>query len=92
MPVFNKMPRPVLVLEACGGITLVLSYLALHQMLPLPAVFSGKLPATVLFLIAIALMLPAATAIAWRTAKAICPELFAVRNRPTPGDKHDTDY
>ena len=91
MRAFSKMPVPVLVLEALGGIMLVLSYLTLHQMLPLPTSFSGPLAATVMIFTGIALMLPAAIVMMWRTAKMMAPELFNLRKR-TPGDKHDRDH
>ncbi|WP_147196545.1 YbjC family protein [Pantoea sp. CCBC3-3-1] len=91
MRAFSKMPVPILVLEASGGIMLVLSYLTLHQMLPLPASFSAPLAATVMLFAGIALMLPAAIVMMWRTAKVMAPELFYLRKR-TPGDKHDADH
>lgn len=91
MRAFSKLPVPILVLEGAGGIMLVLSYLTLHQMLPLPASFSGPFAATVMIFMGIALMLPAAIVMMWRTAKAMAPELFNLHKR-TPGDKHDADY
>lgn len=90
---FTRMPKTLLVLEGLGGILLVLSYFTLHQMLPLPAPFSGPLAATVMIFTGIALMLPAALVMMWRTAKAMAPELFNVkRDEKSPGDKHDADH
>lgn len=91
MRAFTKMPVPILVLEALGGIMLVLSYLTLHQMLPLPASFSVQFAATVMIFAGIALMLPAAIVMMWRTVKVMAPGLFNLRKR-TPGDKHDADH
>ena len=91
MRAFSKMPVPILVLEALGGIMLLFSYLALHQMLPLPASFSGRFAATVMIFAGIVLMLPAAIVMMWRTAKVMAPELFNLRKR-TPGNKHDADH
>ncbi|WP_380181348.1 YbjC family protein [Kalamiella sp. sgz302252] len=89
---FSGMPKAVLVAEALGGIILLLSYFALHQMLPLPASFSGPAAATILLIVGIALMLPAAAVMMWRTAKAMAPELFNVSDRHKPGEKHDADH
>lgn len=93
MRAFSHLPKFVLVLEALGGILLVLSYFTLHQMLPLPAPFSGPAAATVMIFAGIALMLPAAIVMMWRTAKALAPDLFdAKRDKNTPGEKHDADH
>ncbi|KAB8313167.1 DUF1418 family protein [Erwinia endophytica] len=89
MRAFSKMPWPVLALEAFGGITLVLSYFVLHQMLPFTLPFSAPLTAQVMIFTGIILMLPAAIMMMWRTAKALAPNLF----KPIPpGDKHDADH
>lgn len=93
MRAFSRLPRFVLVLEGLGGILLLLSYFTLHRMLPLPAPFSGPLAATFMIFAGIALMLPAALLLMWRTAKAMAPELFNVKPDPTtPGEKHDADH
>ncbi|WP_338562504.1 YbjC family protein [Erwinia sp. E_sp_B04_7] len=93
MQAFSRIPKTLLVLEGVGGILLVLSYFTLHQMLPLPAPFTGPLAATVMIFAGIALMLPAATVMMWRTAKAMAPDLFNVkRDGKSPGDKHDADH
>lgn len=92
MRAFSRLPKPVLVMEAVGGLLLVLSYFTLHQMLPLPAPFSGPFAATVMIFAGIALMLPAAIVMMWRTAKAMAPELFNAKRDTPPGDKHDADH
>jgi len=89
MRAFSKMPGPVLALEALGGIMLVLSYFALHQMLPFTLPFSAPMTAQVMIFTGIILMLPAAITMMWRTAKALAPNLF---NPTSPGDKHDADH
>ncbi len=91
MRAFSKMPAPILILEVLGGITLLLSYPVLHQRLPLPTSFSGPFAATIMIFTGIALMLPAAIVMMWRTAKMMAPGLFNVRER-TSGDKHDPDH
>ncbi|MDN4626454.1 DUF1418 family protein [Erwinia sp. ACCC 02193] len=89
---FSNMPKPVLIAEALGGIILLLSYLALHQVLPLPASFSGAFAATILLIVGLMMMLPAAIVMMWRTAKAMAPELFNLSEKSSPGEKHDADY
>jgi len=91
---FTQLPRSVLILEVLGGLMLVLSYLTLHEMLPLPPPFTGKLAATAMIFIAIILMLPAAIVMMWRTGKALAPELFNTRRSrdKKPGDSHDADH
>lgn len=93
MRAFSQLPRPVLLLEVLGIVLLVASPLALREMLPLP--LSGRLAAAALLFAGIALMLPAATIITWRTAKVIAPELFntrLLRAKRKPGDSHDADH
>lgn len=95
MSAFSQMPRAVLILEVIGILLLVLSYLTLHEVLPLPSLLRGKLAATVMIFAGIALMLPAATVMMWRTAKVMAPELFntrASRDTSKPGDSHDADH
>lgn len=91
---FGRLPRSVLLLEALGIILLILSYLTLHQMLPLPALFTGARAATIMIFAGIALMLPAAIVLMWRTAKALAPDLFNTQKRDAiePGEKHDADH
>jgi len=89
---FSGMPKAVLVAEALGGIILLLSYFVLHQMLPLPASFSGPGAAAILFITGIILMLPAAAVMMWRTAKAMAPELFNLSEKHQSGEKHDADH
>jgi len=88
----SRMPRAVVLMEALGGIMLLLSYFVLHQMLPLPASFSGPGAVTIVLLVGVLLMLPAAVVIMWRTAKAMAPELFHSGHKPLPGEKHDADH
>ena len=95
MRAFSQLPRPVLILEALGILLLLLSYLTLHEVLPLPPLLRGKLAATVMIFAGIALMLPAATVMMWRTAKVMAPELFNTpvsRDKSKPGDSHDADH
>lgn len=94
MRAFTQLPRPVLFLEALGGIVLVLALLTLHEVIPLPSPFTGKLAATVMIFAGIILMLPAAAVMMWRTAKAMAPDLFNThRSRAkTKGDSHDADH
>lgn len=95
MRAFSQLPRPVLVLEVLGMVLLILSYLTLHEMLPLPSLFTGKLAATVMIFAGIALMLPAATVMMWRTARVMAPDLFNTRSsreKPKPGDSHDANH
>lgn len=95
MRAFTRLPLSVKVLEVLGVIMLVSSYLVLHQMLPLPASFSGPLTATILVFTGFALMLPAAALMIWRLAKFLAPELFTMprqQNKNRPGDHHDADH
>ena len=95
MRAFSQLPRPVLILEVLGILLLVLSYLTLHEMLPLPAPLSGRLAATVTIFAGIALMLPAALVMMWRTARLMAPDLFNTRpsrDKKPPGDNHDADH
>jgi len=95
MRAFSQLPRPILLLEVLGILLLVLSYLTLHEMLPLPAPFSGRLAATVMIFAGIVLMLPAAGVMMWRTARLMAPDLFNTRpsrDKKPPGDNHDADH
>ncbi|HBV40670.1 MAG TPA: hypothetical protein DEF05_13555 [Erwinia sp.] len=88
---FSGMPKAVLIAEALGGIILLFSYLVLHQVLPLPASFTRPVAATILLIVGLIMMLPAATVMMWRTAKALAPELFNLTDKSSPGEKHDPD-
>lgn len=95
MRALSQLPRPVLLLELLGILLLILSYLQLHEMLPLPSPFSGRFAATLMAIAGIVLMLPAATVMMWRTARVMAPELFNTRlsrDKPKPGDSHDADH
>ncbi|WP_312241251.1 DUF1418 family protein [Pantoea sp.] len=81
MRTLADLPKPVLILEAIGGMMLLLSVLALNGWLPLPASFDSKTLATALLFIGVLLMLPAAWLMMWRTAKAMAPQLFGNANK-----------
>ncbi|QHM70429.1 DUF1418 family protein [Mixta intestinalis] len=90
-----QLPKTVLILEAAGILLLILAFLIIQRLVPLPVGWSGRGIATALFFTGIALMLPAAIALIWRTAQAIAPELFGRRRgdtSKTDGDSHDADY
>lgn len=91
-----QLPKTVLILEAGGILLLVLAFLVVQQLVPLPAGWAGKRIATALIFIGIVLMLPAAVGLMWRTAQAIAPELFSRRRGDIPsknsGDSHDADH
>ncbi|MFG1175340.1 YbjC family protein [Erwiniaceae bacterium CAU 1747] len=94
MRALTQLPRPILILEALGGVILILALLTLHEMLPLPPPFTGKLAATIMIFAGIVLMLPAAVVMMWRTAKAMAPDLFNTRHSPDKkkGNTHDADH
>ncbi len=71
-----RLPVPVLVLEAIGACAITGALLLINNWLPAPAAIEPKLLATLLFLLGIVLMLPAAWLMMWRTAKVIAPHLF----------------
>ncbi|CCG86772.1 YbjC family protein [Erwinia piriflorinigrans] len=79
MRAFSQLPRPILLLEILGIVLLVASPLALREML-LFAPLNGKAAATTLLFVGIALILPAAIVMIWRTAKIMAPELFNARS------------
>ncbi|MFH8133951.1 DUF1418 family protein [Pantoea osteomyelitidis] len=81
MRTLATLPKPVLILEAIGGIMLLLSILLLNGWLPLTASFDSKTLATALLIIGVLLMLPAAWLMMWRTAKAMAPQLFGNANK-----------
>ena len=76
-----QLPKSLLILETLGILLLLTAFLLVQQWLPLPAGWSGRQLATALIFTGIALMLPAAVALIWRTAQAIAPELFGRRDR-----------
>lgn len=81
MRTLATLPKPVLLLEAAGGIMLLFSILVLNGWLSLPASFNNKTLATLLLFIGIMLMLPAAWLMMWRTAQAMAPQLFGNANK-----------
>ncbi|RWR02068.1 hypothetical protein ED28_10575 [[Pantoea] beijingensis] len=93
---FGELSKPVLVLEVMGIFLLALAMLSINRWGVMPAVLSGKGPATLMFFTGIVLMLPAAITLMWRTAQALAPELFGRakrgKNNPQSGDSHDADH
>ncbi|WP_130834546.1 DUF1418 family protein [[Erwinia] mediterraneensis] len=81
MRTLATLPKPVLILEAAGGIMLLLALLVLNGWIPVPVAVSHKSLATLLLLIGVLLMLPAAWLMMWRTAKAMAPQLFGNANK-----------
>ncbi|NIF22874.1 MULTISPECIES: DUF1418 family protein [Pantoea] len=71
-----RLPKKVLLLEAVGGLLLIIALLVVNQWLPTPAMFERKTLAIILSVVGIALMLPSCWLIAWRTAQAMAPQLF----------------
>ncbi|WP_292972371.1 DUF1418 family protein [Pantoea sp. UBA4549] len=71
-----RLPKSILLLEALGTCAVAAALLLLNNWLPAPAMIGQKPLATLLFLLGIALMLPAAWLIMWRTAKVMAPHLF----------------
>lgn len=93
---FGQLPKPVLVLEVLGILLLLVAMLSINHWLALPDWLSGKGAATLMIFIGIALMLPAAIALMWRTAQALAPQLLGSpksdkKNSPS-GDSHDADH
>ncbi|OWS76386.1 hypothetical protein CBW22_07950 [Pantoea sp. VS1] len=70
------LPKPVLLLEALGVLAVTGALLLVNDWLAAPAFMAKKPLATLLFFLGIALMLPAAWLMMWRTAKAMAPQLF----------------
>ncbi|KTS32910.1 DUF1418 family protein [Pantoea dispersa] len=70
------LPKPVLLLEALGVLAVIGGLLLVNDWLAAPAFMAKKPLATLLFFLGIALMLPAAWLMMWRTAKAMAPQLF----------------
>ncbi|ERK18461.1 hypothetical protein L579_1785 [Pantoea sp. AS-PWVM4] len=71
-----RLPKPVLLLEAIGVIAVIGALALINDWIAAPAAISEKTLATVLFIVGIVLMLPAAWLMMWRTAKAMAPQLF----------------
>lgn len=93
---FGELPKWVLILEVLGIIMLVLVMLSVNQWLSLPVPLQGKGAATLMIFAGIALMLPAAITLMWRTAQALAPELFGrprtKKSSTHHGDSHDADH
>jgi len=96
MRAFGKLPKTVLVMEVLGILLLGLAMVSINQWLSLPDGLNGKAAATIMIFAGIALMLPAAATLMWRTAQALAPQLLGTpkRDKKTtrPGDSHDADH
>ncbi|MDZ7278933.1 DUF1418 family protein [Pantoea eucrina] len=71
------LPKPVLLLEILGVVAVIAALLLVNGWMDAPAAFAAKPLATMLFLLGVAFMLPAAWLMMWRTAKAMAPQLFS---------------
>lgn len=71
-----RLPKPVLLLEAIGVIAVLGALALINGWVAAPGTVGQKTLATVLFVVGIVLMLPAAWLMMWRTAKAMAPQLF----------------
>ncbi len=71
-----SLPKPALVLEALGVIAVIGALLLINDWIAAPEFMAKKSLATLLFFAGVALMLPAAWLMMWRTAKAMAPQLF----------------
>ncbi|MEG3112746.1 MULTISPECIES: DUF1418 family protein [unclassified Pantoea] len=71
-----RLPKPILVMEAIGGLLIIAALLVINQWLPASTSVDSKTLATGLLLFGVILMLPAAWLLMWRTAKAMAPQLF----------------
>lgn len=71
-----RLPKPILVMEAIGGLLIIAALLVINQWLPVSTPVDSKTLATGLLLLGVILMLPAAWLLMWRTAKAMAPQLF----------------
>ena len=71
-----RLPKPVLLLEAIGVIAVLGALALINGWVAAPGAMGQKTLATVLFVVGIVLMLPAAWLMMWRTAKAMAPQLF----------------
>lgn len=70
------LPKPILLLEVLGVLSVIGALLLVNDWVSAPAFMAKKSLATLLFFLGIALMLPAAWLMMWRTAKAMAPQLF----------------
>ena len=96
MRAFGELPKTIMVMEVFGILLLGLAMVSINQWLSLPDWLSGKAAATVMIFTGIALMLPAAATLMWRTAQALAPQLLGTpkrdKNSPRHGDSHDADH
>ncbi|PPS59179.1 hypothetical protein CRX72_12770 [Pantoea sp. BRM17] len=79
---FARLPKPVLLLEALGACAVAGALLLMNNWLPAPAAIGQKPLATLLFLLGIALMLPAAPKITAIIAS-LLPLLFCEQSHST---------
>ncbi|AIR86852.1 MULTISPECIES: DUF1418 family protein [Pantoea] len=70
------LPKPVLLLEVLGVLAVTGALLLVNDWISAPDFMAKKSLATLLFFLGIALMLPAAWLMMWRTAQAMAPQLF----------------
>ncbi|OON40897.1 hypothetical protein BTJ39_07460 [Izhakiella australiensis] len=70
---FSRLPRPVLWLEVVGILLLIAAFLVLQRFFPLPPNFNASSLARGLVFASVALMLPAAATIVWRTLRSWLP-------------------
>ncbi|HAU5565618.1 MULTISPECIES: DUF1418 family protein [Erwiniaceae] len=70
------LPKPVLLLEVIGVLAVTGALLLVNDWISAPDFMAKKSLATLLFFLGIALMLPAAWLMMWRTAQAMAPQLF----------------
>lgn len=75
------LPKPVLLLEVLGVLAVIGALLLTNDWVSAPEFMAKKPLATLLFFLGIALMLPAAWMMMWRTAKAMAPQLFNQSNK-----------
>lgn len=75
------MPKPVLLLEVLGVLAIIAALLLGNDWIAGPDFMAKKTLATLLFFLGVALMLPAAWLMMWRTAKAMAPQLFNQTNK-----------
>ena len=75
------LPKPVLILEVLGVLSVIAALLLVNDWVSAPDFMAKKSLATLLFFVGIALMLPAAWLMMWRTAKAMAPQLFNQSNK-----------
>ena len=71
-----SLPKPVLVLETLGVLAVIGALMLINDWIAAPDFMAKKPFATLLFFVGVALMLPAAWLMMWRTAKAMAPQLF----------------